>query len=226
MTSILNVSIDGITKQGKIINNLQFSPSMLDSNFSKYDYILFSPSVPISKKNIPNMAEPQQKKIPFFSLEIFNQLIQNVKEKRNLSNIQNNFNNSVIIDNIDLILNFIFSYGTQISLKGENYTIYNYTWNGRYEINQSNPRITMFIINIRLVIYPGTEIPFSEGLVLLCREKNRELKRNFYDLIGDPQYQLDKSVNKNIQINKNDENPIELKKSNIYNKNITNNQFA
>tara|TARA_Y100001970_G_C14248377_1_gene869950 strand:+ start:3770 stop:4531 length:762 start_codon:yes stop_codon:yes gene_type:complete len=221
MTSILNIHIDGITKDGKIFNNIEFEPNMLSDKYSNYDYTLFSPILPITKKSLPNNNKIES----FFSLELFKNIIQKIKEERNIQNIGTNFNNTNIINNIEFVLNLLFSYGNHFTINNTIYTIYNYTWDGKYNIDKSKRDITIFDIHIRLILYQGKNIPFYDSLILSCNERKREAKRNLYELSGSPQYQLDKSVDyvSNTPIK---ENPDILKKTKGINNIDVNAQFA
>ena len=234
MTSILNIYIDGITNDGKITNEIEFEPYMLNKDFSNYDYTLFSPSLPITKKDIPKNLNNEEKMKIFFSLDLFQKLLEKIKQQKNILQIPTNFNVSYIENNIDMILNILFYNGQHITIGNDLFTIYTHTWNGKYTTNNQNNKITIFNINVRLVLQKGESISFYESLQLSCKEREREIKRNFNDITGIKNYYLDKYVDDITKIptkqNKDgslqNENPDILKKINTINKTTPNVQYA
>lgn len=187
MESILNISINAITLDGKISNNLEFHPYMLDrSSFQNYDYLLISPYLKIVSNYLPNTGFLNDKLKVFFSLDLFKRMMFRIMDVNNIDPSEPlTFNPKILTSNIDFILNTIFSYNNHIDFNNKQYTIYNHTWDGKYTIDtQTKKEIPIININIRLIIYEGNSIPFYDGLKLSCMERKRELKRNKNDLLN------------------------------------------
>lgn len=187
MESILNIFINAITLDGKISNDLEFHPYMLDkSSFQNYDYVLISPYLKMSKDELPKTEFPNDKLKVFFSLDLFKKMMFRTRDVNNIDpNAKLTMNPNILTSNIDFVLNSLFPYDSHIDFNNKQYTIYSYTWDGKYTINNQTKReVPMININIRLIIYEGNTIPFYDGLRLSCMERKRELLRNKNELLN------------------------------------------
>jgi len=186
--NVLTIVFNANTINGRIIENMIYSPSMSNPQlYTHFPNILFIPTIKLTAKLFgDNMSDDDMKKL-FLSPGQFNQFISFVKEKYNIKpiTIKRAEDLGIIRNNIQFILNLFFKKNSSLFLNDKQFTINNYRWDQKYDLMYVEDNIIpQTSVNIDIVLHEGKQLSFIDSTRLNCQQQQKSIMRDYYKLVG------------------------------------------
>lgn len=186
--SILKITFDASTKNGLIMRDHKYTPSMSNPQlYTAFPNILFIPTIRLNRNMFDQYLGEDDIKKMFLSPAQFNNFIERKVAKKiyktiSLSDAEKK---GIIHSNILFLLNLFFKKGNRFVIYDNNYVINTYKWDNEYNFDIiTGQNRSVFEIKLNIVLHEGTEISFIDSTRLNCIQKKNDIIHDYYVLSG------------------------------------------